>query len=156
MSIIKREKRTIILLLIEIAIPIICLIGIPLGTSMYILRDYKDSVIDESYWALDLPSRKEMKKVLKEHTEYGPHGEGLRHSIYTVERSEIELQFRVDSDEDIEDMCLGYCEKLETEKEYFPDFAQEYRWRKYEKYQDTLILLYFVETNQLHVFEDIF
>lgn len=29
MSIIKREKRTIILLLIEIAIPIICLIGIP-------------------------------------------------------------------------------------------------------------------------------
>lgn len=104
MSIIKREKRTIILLLIEIAIPIICLIGIPLGTSMYILRDYKDSVIDESYWALDLPSRKEMKKILKEHTEYGPHGEGLRHSIYTVERSEIELQFRVDSDEDIEDI----------------------------------------------------
>ena len=40
---------------------------------MYIMRDYKDLAIDESYWAIDLPSRKEMKKVLKEHTEYGQH-----------------------------------------------------------------------------------
>ena len=104
MSILKREKRTIIILLIEITIPIICLIGIPLGTYMYLVRDYRDLVIDESYWAVDLPSRKEMKKVLKEHTEYESHGEGLRHSIYTVGRSKIELQFRVDSDEDIEDI----------------------------------------------------
>ena len=61
---IKREKRSIILLLIEIAIPIICLVGISLGIVMYIRRDYKDLAIDESYWAIDLPSRKEMKKVI--------------------------------------------------------------------------------------------
>lgn len=97
MSILKCEKKTIIILLIEIAIPIICLIGIPLVTSMYVTRNQRSSVIDESHWGVDLPSTKEMKKVLKEHTEYGPHGEGLRHGIYTVERSEIELQLRIDA-----------------------------------------------------------
>lgn len=97
MPILKREKRTIIILLIEIAIPIICLIGIPLVMSMYVTRDQRSSVIDESHWGVDLPSTKEMKKVLKEHTKYGPHGEGLRHGIYTVDRSEIELQFRIDA-----------------------------------------------------------
>lgn len=108
------------------------------------------------YWGIALPSKKEMEKVLKEHTEYGPHGEGVRHSIYVVERNKIELQFRTNPDADIERICLEYCEELGTEKEYMPDFSQEYRWREIEKYDDTLVLVYFVEKGELQVFEDRF
>ncbi len=156
MPILKREKKTIIILLIEIAIPIIFLIGIPLVASRYVMYDQRSSVIDESHWGVDLPSVKEMKKVLKEHTDYGPHGEGIRHGIYTVERDKISLRFRMDADEDVENLCREYCGELGTEQEYVPDFTQEYRWLKYEKYQDTLILLYFADTKGLHVFEDYF
>lgn len=53
MSVLKREKRTIIILLIEIAIPIICLIGIPLVTSMYVTRGQRSSVIDEAHWGVE-------------------------------------------------------------------------------------------------------
>lgn len=99
---------------------------------------------------------KDMKKLLSEHAEIGPHGEGLRHSIYTVERDEIKLRFRIDLCTDIEDMCLEYCDELGTADKYTPDFTQEYRWLKFEEEQDALILLYFVNTHQFHVFEDIF
>lgn len=57
-----------------------------------------------------------MEKVLKEHSEYGLHGEGLRHSIYVVERNKIELQFRTDPNADIARVCLEYCQELGTEK----------------------------------------
>lgn len=52
----KTREEVYRLLLIEIAIPIICLVGISLGIAMYIMRDYKDLAIDESYWVIDLPS----------------------------------------------------------------------------------------------------
>lgn len=103
-----------------------------------------------------LPAKKEMDEVLSEHSEIGPHGEGIRHSIYIVERNEIKLRLRIDTKADIENTCLEYCEDAGTSNEYIPDFSQEYRWRKFEKYQDTLILVYFVETKELHVFENFF
>ena len=156
MSVLKREKRTIIIFLIEISIPLFFFVGIPLG--IYILATHEDTgkVIRESDWGIALPTEKEMDEVLKERTETGFHGESLRHSIYIVERNEIKLKLRVDTKTGIEIACLEYCEDVGTDDEYMPDFSQEYRWRKFEKYQDTLILVYFVETKELHVFENFF
>lgn len=156
MSIIRREKKSFIIVFIEIAVLLIGLIGIPLGIYMHDMADNAGRVIDESYWQITLPSDKEMEKVLKEHTGYGPHGEGIRHGVYIVERNKIKQQFRTDPNAEIEELCMGYCEELETEQEYRPDFSQEYRWRKFEKYDDTLILVYFADEERLHVFVDIF
>ncbi|MDE6751091.1 MAG: hypothetical protein K2K21_18795 [Lachnospiraceae bacterium] len=156
MSVLKREKRTIIIFLIEISIPLFIFVGIPLG--IYIITTLRNSsiVIQEAYWGIVLPAKKEMEEVLSEHSEIGPHGEGLYHSIYVVERNEIKLRLRIDTKSDIENTCLEYCEDAGTADEYMPDFSQEYRWRKFEKYQDTLILVYFVATKELHIFEDFF
>lgn len=155
MSIIKEEKRTIIIFLIEISIPLIVFVIIPMSIYLYGRHLYAGTVLDATHWKITLPSTDEMKKVLKEHAEYGPHGDGLRHSIYIVDRNKIKLKFRIDLSTDIEDICLQYCDELETQEKYIPDFSQEYRWRKFEEYQNTLILLYFVDTQELHIFEDI-
>lgn len=156
MSVLKREQRTIIIFLIEISIPLFIFVGIPLG--IYILATHEDTgkVIRESYWGIVLPTEKEMDEILRERTETGFHGESLRHSIYIVERNEIKLKLRVDTMTDIETTCLEYCENVDTDEKYIPDFSQEYRWRKFEKYQDTLILVYFVDTKELHIFENFF
>lgn len=156
LSVLKRERRTIIIFLIEICIPLFFFVGIPL--SIYILATHENTgkVIQEPYWGIALPSKKGMDEVMKERTETGFHGESLRHSIYMVERNEIKFRFRVDTNADIEITCLEFCDDVSTDEEYIPDFSQEYRWRKFEKYQDTLILVYFVETKELHIFENFF
>lgn len=93
LSVLKREKRTIIIFLIEIGIPLFIFVGIPLG--IYILSTHEDTgkVIRESYWGIVLPTEKEMDEILRERTETGFHGESLRHSIYVVERNEIKFNF---------------------------------------------------------------
>lgn len=156
LSVLKREKRTIIIFLIEIGIPLFIFVGIPLG--IYILSTHEDTgkVIRESYWGIVLPTEKEMDEILRERTETGFHGESLRHSIYVVARNEIKFKLRIDTKTDIENACLEYCENAGTDEEYMPDFSQEYRWRKIEKNQDTLILVYFVDTKELHIFENFF
>lgn len=152
----KREKSTIIIFLIEISIPLFFFVGIPLGIFMLATHEDSGKVIRESYWGIALPTSKEMDNVLSERTETGPHGECMRHSIYVVERNEINFKFRIDTEDDVETKCSEYCEKVGTAVEYMPDFSKEYRWRKFEKEQDTLILVYFVETKQLHIFEEFF
>ncbi len=130
LSVLKYERRTIIIFLIEISIPLFFFVGIPL--SIYILATHEktDKVIHEAYWGIVLPDKKEMEEVLIEHSEIGPHGEGLYHSIYVVKRNEIKLRLRIDTKADIENICLEYCEDAGTADEYMPDFSQEYRWRK--------------------------
>ena len=53
-------------------------------------------------------------------------------------------------------MCVEYCEKIETQSSYVPDFTQKYIWILHKKYDDTLILLYFPDIEELHVFEEFF
>ena len=131
LSVLKRERRSIIIFLIEISIPLFFFVGIPLG--IYILATHEDTgkVIRESYWGIVLPTEKEIDKVMKERTETGFHGESLRHSIYVVERNEINFRLRMDTKTDIEIACLEYCENVDTDEEYIPDFSQKYRWRKF-------------------------
>ena len=50
---------------------------------------------------------------------------------------------------------MQFCEELKTDEGFVPDFEKKYQWRKYTIYDDTLILLYFVETGYLHIFQDI-
>ena len=154
-KVLKKEKVIKCILLIQMGFLIFCFAIIPLIIYLYghfIILDQSE-VIDESYWEISLP--KEMKKILKEQTAIGFHGEGIRHSVYDVERSEINIAFRVDIDSEMEKLCMQFCEELKTEEGFVPDFEKKYQWRKFTVYDDTLILLYFVETGYLHIFQDI-
>lgn len=115
-----------------------------------------NNVIREDYWQLMLPKKSEMEQVMKEHTPYGPHGEAIHHSIYGVGRGEIQLSFCTGTNADIENACKEYCKRLETQGSYVPDFSQEYIWILRQKYDDTLILLYFPDIEELHIFEEFF
>ena len=68
----------------------------------------------------------------------------------------IQITFRADKSMDVEGVCEEYCEKLETQSSYIPDFSQKYIWILHQKYDDTLILLYFPDIEELHVFEEFF
>lgn len=155
-STIKQEWKSLLIFFSVTCMLISVYVYVFFGPYLYVRYKYANKVLAASgSWNISLPAKSEMDKVLSEHSEIGPHGDALRHSIYVVDRDKIKLKFRIDTNDDIEEICLEYCNKLKTADSYIPDFFAEYRWRKFEKYGDTLILLYFPETNQLHIFEDI-
>lgn len=124
-STIKQEWKSLLIFFSVTCMLISVYVYVFFGPYLYVRYKYANKVLATSgSWNISLPAKSEMDKVLSEHSEIGPHGDALRHSIYTADT-------------------------------YIPDFFAEYRWRKFEKYGDTLILLYFPETNQLHIFEDI-
>ena len=70
------------------------------------MPENSSKAIQEYYWGIVLPAKKEMEEILSEHSEIRPHGEGLRHSIYVVERNDIKLRLRIDTKSDIGTACL--------------------------------------------------
>ena len=133
-------------------------VGIPVSIYLHdrVVFANPNNAIMEDYWMISLPKKSEMKQIMKEHTPYGPHGEATHHSIYEVKRSKIQFTFRADPSAEIEDACKAYCDKLETQSSDVPDFSQKYSWFLSEKNQDTLILLYFSELGEFHIFEVFF
>lgn len=51
---------------------------------------------------------------------------------------------------EIEEFCEDISNELGAEK---ADFSQKYMWHKYEKYENTLVTIYFPETRQVHLFQ---
>lgn len=154
----KKNKILFMLPILILALTLLVFVGISVfiyWRDRYIYAD-PDNVIREDHWQLELPKKSEMEQILTEHTPYGPHGEAIHHSIYRIARSEIQVAFRADKSMDIEDVCEEYCEKLETQSSYRPDLSQKYIWILRQKYDDTLILLYFPDIEELHVFEGFF
>jgi len=151
------ENSRKIMSFLKIGVLLLCLIGTPVGFYLHKrqVRAAQEPVIQEYYWQISLPKQGDIEKIYKKHTAYGPHGEAVHYSIYSADRGQINLAMRTDTGQ-IEDVCLEYCGRLEIPDEYLPDFSHEYRWQKFERNQDTLILLYFVKEKQLHIFEDFF
>ena len=155
----KKNKKVLFMLLISIlALTLLVFIGIYVFIYWHDKYVYANpnNIVREDYWQVMLPKKNEMEQIIIEHTPYGPQGEAIHHSIYGIARSEIQITFRADKSRDIENMCVEYCEKIETQSSYVPDFSQKYIWILHKKYDDTLILLYFPDIEELHVFEEFF
>lgn len=155
----KKNNKVLFMSPISIlALTLLVFIGIPVFIYWHDRYVYANpnNVIREDYWQLKLPKKNEMEQIIIEHTPYGPHGEAIHHSIYGIARSEIQITFRTGKSMDIEDVCEEYCEKLETQSSHIPDFSQNYIWISMKKYDDTLILLYFPDIEELHIFEEFF
>lgn len=147
----KEEKRTICILGVQIFFLLFCFVILP-GTLYLIGRSrFSEKKMYETTWNISLPDQMEL--LYDDHTSRGFHGDGIRHTIYKVEREKIDLNFIVGDNPEVKSFCITICDNLETEEEYVPDFEGKYGWIKYEKKSNMLIMVYFPDLQQLHFFQ---
>lgn len=150
----KGEKKTAKILTAQIFFLLLCFVILP-GTLYLIGRSYfTKQRIYELNWELSLPDN--MKCLYDSHTPPAFHGEGIRHTIFRLEPEQMTIQMNAGRNRDVEAFCTAICDELETDANDLPDFEERYGWIKYEKQQDTLIIVYFPHLKQLHFFQEIF
>ncbi len=151
----KKEKRTIGILAFQIFFLLFCFVILP-GTLFLMGRFYfTEKRIYETTWDISLPDH--MKLLYDKHTPPAFHGEGIRHTIYWVEQENVNMRFIVGGNpEEVKSFCMTICDDLETEEAHLPDFEERYAWIKYEKDSDMLIIVYFLDSQQMHFFQKIF
>lgn len=130
-----------ILLMIFVVIPtFIFLIG---RTQFSVIKNY------EAYWGIKLPGHMELVSDYKSPASF--HGDGSRYTVFYVpEKQQISLGFAVGRNSDIEEFCTEIINGLGAEE---ANFGLSYMWHRYEKYENTLVIIYFSETRQLHLFQ---
>lgn len=145
----KKETKKILVAAIPVIIFIMIFAVIP--SIVYLIGRTNFSLIKnyESYWGIQLPDHMELVSDSKSPTSF--HGDGIRHTIFSVcEEQQIPMSFAVGTSSDIEIFCNEISSELGVEK---ADFSLKYMWHKYEKYENTLVIVYFPETRQLHLFQ---
>lgn len=148
---IKRKKHIILSLVI---IFLLCSIVIISYAAPYIRNSLRSvEKVYETNWNIAFPPN---MKLLYDKKTSSFHGDGMRHTIYSVSKTEeYFLSFSNISNDELEKSCLGISSDLEDKQSYVPDFELEYVWKKYKKYSNTLIIVYFIEENELHLFQQL-
>lgn len=149
----KTEKRTISILAVQIFFLLFCFVILPVTLYLIGRSRFSEKRMYEVTWDISLPDHMEL--LYDEHTPRGFHGDGIRHTIYSVGQEEINLRFIVGDNPEVKSFCITICDDLETEDEYLPDFEERFAWIKYEKQSqsDMLIMVYFPDLQQLHFFQ---
>ncbi|MFT4104912.1 MAG: hypothetical protein QM657_04045 [Lacrimispora sp.] len=147
----KREKRTIWILLAEVAILLFFFILCPLYLYLYGHFSYSEKKAYEMNWEISLPDQ---IKLVNDKNTTSFHGDGFRHTIYQVEKMEDLRGFEVEKRKEIEDFCIEVFDILGVEAKYDLDFTQKYIWKKYVKHNNNiLVIIYFSDKKELHLFQ---
>lgn len=147
-----KEKKSWLILLAVIMVPFLCFVIIPLV--LYSVGHFTDSIekVYETNWGIVLP---EDIDLLDDKKTRSFHGDGIRHTVYEVSGEEYFAPFETGKNEEIEEMCLKCIVDLQVEKEFGPDFKTTYVWKEYTKYGNCLILIYFPEKREFHLFQQL-
>jgi len=147
----KREKRTILILLAEIAILLFFFILCSLSLYLYGHFSYSEKRAYEISWGISLPDQ--IKLVNNKNTK-SFHGDGFRHTLYQIDQMEDLEGFEAEKREEIEEFCIEIVNDLAVEAKYCPDFTEKYVWKKYVKHDnDILVIIYFPEKKEFHLFQ---
>lgn len=148
----KKEKSTILILLLEILIPLFFFVFCPFFLYIYGQFSYSPQKAYEINWRISLPNK---MKLLDDKRTMSFHGDGFQHTVYQVNKIGELKGFKTKKNEDIENFCVEVINVLEIEKKYVPDFTPQYTWRKYVKYgnSDMLVIIYFPDKQELHLFQ---
>lgn len=150
----KGMKRTVAILAAQIFFLLFCFVILP-GMQYLISRWYfTEKRTYEDTWGISLPD--DIECLYTDGKRVGFHGEGCKHTIFQLHSKRLTIQMRGDRNSEIESFCDTICQELETEEDHLPDFEKCYGWMCYEKNQNTLVIIYFSDSRQLHFFENLF
>lgn len=147
----KREGKTVRILLTIISIPLFFFVFCPLV--LYYYGHFTNSLKKayETEWGILLPDQ---IKLVNDKRTTSFHGDGFRHTVYQINNSEDLKGFEVEKNQEIESFCNEIANKLAVESKYHPDFMQNYVWKEYAKYGDILVIIYFPDKKEIHLFKD--
>ncbi|MDR2996363.1 MAG: hypothetical protein LBV11_21605 [Bacillus cereus] len=111
----KGEKRTLLILLAVIAIPLFFFILCPVFLYFYGHFSYSEKKAYEINWGISLPDQ---MKLMNDKNTTSFRGDGLRHTMYQVNKMEDLKRFEVEKREEIENFCAGIINNLEVEAKY--------------------------------------
>ena len=110
--------------------------------------------IYEINWGIELPD--DLEQIYHMSTPKSFHGDGFRYTILKNEKESMKFEgFNKGS------WCINIefaekiLEELDIPIEHQPDFNMQYIWRRLEKYNNTLLLLYDEIKKTLYIFEEL-
>lgn len=147
----KKERRSWIILICVIMVPVFCFVIAPL--LIYGIGHFWSSTekVYEVNWNITLPDDMDL---LDDRKTESFRGDGVRHTVYSVHgKADYFQDFRTSGSAEIEKVCFDVLADLQVEEPYIPDFKMGYVWKKYTKYSDFLIVLYIPDKSELHLFQ---
>lgn len=144
----KINKAVFIILLLMILVA---------GGVFFTLSYYNSNVrLIEKRWNIAFP--KNITETYAKKTKDNWFGEAERYVVYHVPKIDdvLDEEYSVEKDQEIEKSIDEILSMLEVKSNKKPDFNEHYAWRKYEKGDDKLYMLYFESTQTLYIVESIF
>lgn len=149
----KKEKRSWMILFCIILVPIFCIVIVPLMLYSIGCFLFTTEKMYEINWNITLPD--DMDLLDDKKTE-SFRGDGIRHTVYSVHDAEkYFFDFKTANNDEIEKICSNMIAGLQVEEIYAPDFTTEYMWKKYTRDNNILIVVYILDKEQLHMFQQL-
>lgn len=159
-----RIKRSIIIMIIS-AIILVPVLIYYMGKAYFTVKQ-----IYSINWNIEIPS--DFIEIYNNKGPRGFQGDGLRYTIFETRYNDIlsvmnfdnsskEMQIQVGNsndgrNKDIEEFVFKIAEKIGVSQIYHPSFDHRYIWKKLSKQDmDTLIILYFPDSNRIYFVEEL-
>lgn len=147
----KKERKTCLILLIEIMIPLTIIVIIPFLLYCYGHFTITVKKVYETNWGISLPDG---MKLLNDKNTESFHGDGYRFTVYSISKEKKYFTgYKTSKNKEIEETCKTIISSLRVESKYIPHFNENYVWTKYKKYNDNLIIIYFPNQKRLYLFQ---
>lgn len=146
-------KRTWIITVIALFVTAI------VAVLVFAFMDQRYTYDIRSNWGIELPAPS--KQIY--YTDDGPTwmGDGIRYHLFQYrDDKKIEKAFDWNNEKNVsmESEIVTLIESIDVSKEYFPDFDRRYKYfvKRSSDDSSTIYLVFFADTNQLYIIENIF
>lgn len=144
-------KKTKKLIMIVFSGILLIALGLYIAGNLY----YTHARIYEENWKIALPS--DLRKLYGIKSATGPHGDGLRYTIYELKDADAPFLegASLRKNTEMQDEVIKILNDLRADKQKYPNFSNTYKWKILSKYSDKLYMIYDTKSSYVYFVQNI-